>query len=260
MSPKFSQVTELPGSHILPIQLERSYARYAFAASFCNGKDVLEVACGGGQGLGILAEYANRVIGGDYDQVNLEYSRETYRNKPQVTILQLDAHKLPFIDQSMDVILLYEAIYYLTDPEKFIQECKRILRPGGTLILSTANKNWSDFNPSPFSHDYFSVPELKVLFQKYQFETSFFAAFPDQTSSTAAKLRSFVKKTAVRLKLMPKTMRGKVLLKRIFFGGLTNMPRELTKGSVPYTEPVSIPDDQLDCIHTTIFAVGQKKS
>ena len=39
------------------MQVERAYHRYYFGALYSQEKDVLEVACGGGQGLGILATH-----------------------------------------------------------------------------------------------------------------------------------------------------------------------------------------------------------
>jgi 2-polyprenyl-3-methyl-5-hydroxy-6-metoxy-1,4-benzoquinol methylase len=62
----YCTVTELPGSNATKEQLARLYHRYHFAAGFCEGKDVLEVACGAGQGLGYLARKAKSVVGGDY--------------------------------------------------------------------------------------------------------------------------------------------------------------------------------------------------
>jgi ubiquinone/menaquinone biosynthesis C-methylase UbiE len=75
----------------------------------------------------------------------------------------IDAHNLPFDDKSFDVVILYEAIYYLEHPERFIEEARRVLRENGTLLICTANKDWSGFNPSPYTYKYFSAPELFLL-------------------------------------------------------------------------------------------------
>lgn len=56
----YSTVTEIPGNKISKEQLTRLYHRYHFASLFCKGKDVLEVACGGGMGLGYLAKFAKK--------------------------------------------------------------------------------------------------------------------------------------------------------------------------------------------------------
>ena len=179
MSVNYSTVTELPGSLVARLQLERAYNRYKFASTFCKGKDVLEVACGGGQGLGLLSRSANRVVGADCEKDNLLHAYSTYAGRDDLEIVELDAHDLKFDDNSFDVILLYEAIYYLESPEQFLKECRRLLRGGGRLIICTANKDWVDFNPSPYSYRYFSVPELRQLCEEPGFDVQFFGAHPD---------------------------------------------------------------------------------
>lgn len=252
----FTTITELPDSEVIPIQIERELNRYRFGAEYCDHKNVLEVACGGGQGLGLLSEKANFVVGADLELKNVLTASQTYSNRQKITCLMLDAQKLPFKDHTFDTILIYEAIYYLPQPESFFEECRRVLKKGGTLIICTANKNWPDFNPSPYSQRYFSIPELNEILGKFGFSTKFFAAFPDFAETTAQKIRSLIKKVAVALHLIPKTMKGKVLLKKLFFGGLVKLPRELTNDCAPYTTPIPIPANQIDTIHTALFAVA----
>ena len=66
MTQTYTTVTELPGSGATSEQLAMLYARYALAAGFSRGKDVVEVACGPGIGLGYLARWARRVVGGEF--------------------------------------------------------------------------------------------------------------------------------------------------------------------------------------------------
>ena len=65
MRPDYTTVTEIPRGRVTREQLTRMCTRYYFASKFCEGKDVLEVGCGAGQGLGYLARKARRVVGGD---------------------------------------------------------------------------------------------------------------------------------------------------------------------------------------------------
>ena len=48
---------------------------------------------------------------------------------------------MPYKDNSIDVIILFEAIYYLPSVEKFVSECWRILRDRGKVLIATANKD-----------------------------------------------------------------------------------------------------------------------
>ncbi|MBI3836142.1 MAG: methyltransferase domain-containing protein [Planctomycetes bacterium] len=50
-----------------------------------------------------------------------------------------DAEQIPLSRESFDSIVSAEMIYYLKQPERFIAEAYRVLKPGGRLILSTTN-------------------------------------------------------------------------------------------------------------------------
>ena len=62
----YSSITESPGLKASKEQLARIWHRYRMAADYVQGKDVLEVGCGSGIGLGFLATYANCIVGGGY--------------------------------------------------------------------------------------------------------------------------------------------------------------------------------------------------
>lgn len=253
----YTTVTEITGYNVTSEQLQRMYTRYSFASEFCEGKDVLEVACGSGQGLGYLAKKAKRVVGGDYDEKILKCAKDYY--KDGIEIRQLDAHNLPFDNKSFDVVILYEAIYYLAQPEKFVNEARRVLRDNGVLIICTANKDWSGFNPSPYSYKYFSAPELCELFKQNGFSNAaLYGDCPVNAKTAKAKVISAIKRMAVTLHLIPKTMKGKEFLKRLFWGKLIPLPPEITDGIVEYTPPVPIPNDKPKFYYKVLFAVGKK--
>jgi ubiquinone/menaquinone biosynthesis C-methylase UbiE len=251
----YSTVTELPGGNATKEQLARMFHRYCFAASFCKGKDVLEVACGAGQGLGYLARRARRVVGGDYTEKLVQAAKDYYKDR--VEVHHLDAHQLPFEDKSFDVVILYEAIYYLGKPDKFLQEARRVLRDGGVLLIATVNKDWSEFNPSPFSTHYFSVPELGKMLQDNGFKVEFYGAFSALPDGLKEKTIGTVKKIAVALHLIPKTMKGKEFLKRIFFGKLIPLLPEIKDGMSEYTPPVPISYDKPDFEYKVIYTVAR---
>ena len=250
----FSTVTEVAGNRVTQDQLARLYHRYTFAAQFCDGMDVLEVACGTGQGLGYLAKKAKSVVGGDYTENLLRGAQQYYNGR--VPLLRLDAHALPFQNSSFDVVLLYEAIYYLAYPERFLVECRRVLRNKGILLICSVNKEWSDFNPSPYSVRYFSAIELSDLLRKHQFQVRMHAAFPVAAASLRDYLVSNIKRLAVTLRLIPKTMKGKELLKRLFLGSLSPLPSEVHKGMAGYTPPVAISDTEACTRFKILFALA----
>jgi ubiquinone/menaquinone biosynthesis C-methylase UbiE len=254
----FEAVTELAGEPISAEQLDRMYNRYSWAARLTQGKDVVEVACGSGPGLGLIARHARSLVAGDYSKVILERARRHYGQR--IALTEFDATAMPFADRSKDAVLIFEAIYYLPDPARFAAECRRILRPGGGVLIATANKDLSDFNPSPHSHQYFGARELGALFRGQGFSTEVFGYLAVDAVSWRQRVLRPVRKLAVALGLMPKTMAGKQLLKRLVFGKPVLMPAELTAEMGTYVEPTRLADDQPDTRHKVLYCVARLPS
>jgi len=249
----YATITELPGNKITSEQLARLYQRYRFAQQFCTEKEVMEVACGAGMGLGYLAKVAKKVIGGDIDKEILKYALKHYEGRDKIEIRKFDAQNLPFEDKSFDVVIFYEAIYYLAKPEKFVSEACRVLKDNGVLLICTVNKDWADFNPSPHSTKYFSAPELYSLVNQKFSQVQLFGAFPASNKGIKNKFLSSVKRTAVNFNLIPKTMKGKEIFKRVFFGKLLTLPSEIGDGEVEYSPPVAISSNQPNYQYKVLF-------
>ena len=108
--------------------------------------------------------------------------------------------------------------------EKFVTEAHRVLREGGVLLIATANKDWTEFNPSPFSTHYFSVSELSQILQNNSFKVECYGAFSAIPKTVKEKIMSTIRKIAVALHLIPKTMKGEEIFKKIFYGKLIPFP------------------------------------
>jgi ubiquinone/menaquinone biosynthesis C-methylase UbiE len=256
MATDFLSVTELANTPISVEQLDRLVNRYTWAAGYCRGKDVVEAACGVGPGLGLLAAVARSLEAGDYSRAILDIGRRHYGER--LRLQEFDAEAMPFADRSKDVIILFEAIYYLRRPESFLAECARVLRSGGQLLLATANKDLWDFHPSPFSHRYFGVVELAALCAQHGFEARFFGYQQVKRMPLRQRVLRPVKRFAVASGLMPKTMHGKRWLKRIVFGAELPMPAELVPGMRPYAAPTPIAGDAPDREHKIIYCAATR--
>ena len=256
----YTTVTEAPGAKASAEQLERLYTRYAFAARYCEGKEVLEVACGSGQGLGLLAKVSKRVVGGDIDEHNLVHARRQYAGRRGIELKVLDAQDLPFEDNAFDVIICFEAIYYLAQPVLFFKEAKRVLKSGGLLVLCSVNIEWEDFNPSPYSYKYYPVSGIARLLREAGFEdkSEFFASSPVPGDDAPDAVISAIKRAAVRLKVMPKTMKGKEFLKRVFFGRLSAMPAEIGDEAFKAPAPVRVMPVSPQNGYKIIYAIARK--
>lgn len=252
----FSSVTEVIGNRLTAEAISMMFTRYRFGAALARGKDVLEVACGSGQGLGLLAASARRVVGGDFTASLAEQAGMQYKGR--VPVLRLDAHALPFRHGSFDVALLYEAVYYLADVRRFLREARRVLRPGGSLVVCSANPQWSDFNPSPHSVRYYAAREIAALLDEEGFRTRLLAAYPAGNRGVARRMVSWIRRAAVAMNVMPKTMKGKEFLKRLFYGSLVEMPPELPDGQADVPAPVPVGPETPGGSYKVFFAVGTR--
>jgi len=229
--PDFTTVTEVPGVNVTRSELSQILTRYHWAAQGCRSLRILELGCGSGQGLGyFLGHGAATVVGTDIEEANLAHARRHYAGRTGIELAVVDAQQLPYPDADFDLVLLFEAIYYLPDAKRFLAEAFRVLRPGGRLLISTVNRSWPQFNPSPFSHWYPTVPEFHGALVQAGFTARIKGGYPDTETSLARKLVRMIRRGAVRLRLIPDTMKGKEFLKRIFYGRLLPMPHELADG------------------------------
>ena len=254
VSADYLAVTELAGDEVSREQIERLCRRYYWAGDYCRGRDVAEVACGTGQGLGYLAALAKSLRAGDHSDEILAIARGHYGDR--VRLEHFDAQQLPYGDQSFDVVVIFEAIYYLGSIERFLGECRRVLRPGGMLLIATANKDLFDFSPSPLSVRYYGVVELGETLARHGFAVEFFGDTPVDTVSWRQRVLRPVKKLVVASGIMPKSMAGKKLLKRLVFGGLVKMPAEITASMVPYQPPARLTVGEPDRHHKVILCAA----
>ena len=204
------------------------YTRYHWAGALSGGKDVLEVACGPGVGLGYLARHARSIVGGDYDERLLRRAQAHYRSR--IPLFRLDAAALPFADGAFDVVVMFEALYYLVRPEEFFREARRVLRPGGAVLVCLPNKDWTGFNPSPLTHRYFSAPELRGALAAAGLAPRVFGGFPAPARTLRDRILLSARRVAVNMRVVPKTMKGKEFVKRLLYRRLVPLPLEVHEG------------------------------
>ena len=252
----YSLITEIPGNRASAEQLDMIHTRYALAATFAKNRDVLEAAAGPGRGLGFLAYSAKSVTGGDIMDSLVKMAQAHYAGNRKVKVLAFDAQSLPFPDSSFDLVIMFEAVYYLPDAGKFIAEAGRVLRPGGTLLVCSVNREWSDFNPSPFSTRYYTARELEAMLSQAGFKAEIRAGFEATAKTPLQKGVSLVKRLAVKFGLIPKSMKGKAWLKRLFYGKLGELGPEIDD-SVPVHPLVRITAFPVTS-YKVLYAIGTK--
>lgn len=255
MTIDYSQITEAFGGSASSEQIQRMFNRYCFARQYCVGKTVLEVASGAGQGLGYLSGAAKFVAGGDYTEALVSQAKKHYGDR--VPLFRLDAHKLPFRNGAFDVVILYEAIYYLSRPEEFAKEAVRVLKTGGLLLICLPNKSLPDFHRSPFSHYYYTPSELLALLSPFGFKVDFFGDVLVDYESPKSRLQMLLKMVASRFHLMPKSLKGREYLKRLIYGRLIPIPSEITEDLCKYRPLQRISLSTIPCPYRVIFGVAK---
>jgi len=124
--------------------------------ALCEPYRILDVGCGiGGSTLYLTEKFGsiaqnNLKLDGGVDRVTatgitlspVQANRATERAKiagleSNVNFLVADALNMPFPDESFDLVWSLESGEHMPDKIKFLQECCRVLKPGGTLILAT---------------------------------------------------------------------------------------------------------------------------
>lgn len=99
--------------------------------------DLLDVGCGQGRILKLLASRAQRAVGVDInsDARRLARAELLLAGTSNTTLRQGDMMALPFEDREFDTIILDDVLRLATDPVAAIVEAKRLLNPGGRLIV-----------------------------------------------------------------------------------------------------------------------------
>lgn len=115
--------------------------RYAIARNLAAGKVVLDIACGEGYGSHLLADVAKQVFGVDVDAGTIAHATGKYQ-KPNLSFSVGNAAKIPLADHTVDLVVSYETIEHHDQHEAMLSEIKRVLKPGGLLIISSPDKKY----------------------------------------------------------------------------------------------------------------------
>ncbi len=149
----------LPGIAVENYWFRRHEAAYRAIGHWCAVAHVLEIGTGEGYGADLLSATAGRIVALDYDASAVEHLHSAY---PGLDVVRGNAVELPFANGALDVVACLQVIEHLWDQPALIGECHRVLRPGGTLLISTPNR--LTFPPgNPFHSRELSAAELADL-------------------------------------------------------------------------------------------------
>jgi ubiquinone/menaquinone biosynthesis C-methylase UbiE len=113
--------------------------RYVFAGELVRGRNVLDAACGEGYGAAYLARTAHSVSAVDISEDAIAHARSRYRSD-KLDFQVADCCCLPFEDDRFDCIVSFETLEHLEDQSGLLKEFRRVLQPGGFLVISSPDK------------------------------------------------------------------------------------------------------------------------
>jgi SAM-dependent methyltransferase len=140
-----------------------------------RGHRVLEVGCGAGVDLARFAKGGADVVGVDLASSAIDLARANFEQQGLSGEFRVaDGEALPFPESSFDLVYAHGVVQYTTNPQRLVDECRRVLKPGGEAVFQVYNRiSWlnalSKLMKVGLEHDdapvllKFSIAEFKTL-------------------------------------------------------------------------------------------------
>jgi SAM-dependent methyltransferase len=145
-----------------------------------RGRSVLEVGCGAGVDLVRFARGGAAVTGVDLSQSAIDLAKANFGQQGlQADLRVADGEALPFPDGAFDIVFAHGVVQYTANPQRLVDECRRVLKPGGLAIFQVYNRiSWlnalSKVMKVGLEHDdapvllKFSIPEFRRLVSGFE--------------------------------------------------------------------------------------------
>lgn len=131
--------------------------------------NILDVGCASGTFTNKVSSLfpQAKITGIDVHQSAIKYGQIKY---PHINFILADAHRIPFKDSSLDLVICYETIEHLNKPLEALKEMRRVLKKDGTALIAmdsgsllfglvwffwerTKGKVWQDAHIHPYHHN-----------------------------------------------------------------------------------------------------------
>lgn len=142
---------------------QRLFKAYVVAQDYVKG-DVLEVGCGEGRGIELLTRQARSFTAVD----KIKPVVDTLQKKhPSARIVSMNIPPLSGLaDNAYDLVVSFQVIEHIQDDVLFLQEIHRVLKSGGTALLTTPNRKLS-LTRNPWHIREYLPDELEQLARKF---------------------------------------------------------------------------------------------
>jgi ubiquinone/menaquinone biosynthesis C-methylase UbiE len=141
---------------------QRLLKAYLVAKPYIKG-ELLELGCGEGRGVEILAPLAKSYTAIDKIKVVIERLKDKF---PDYSFVSGHFPPFPFEDNSFDTIVTFQVIEHIKKDHLFLQEIHRVLKPGGTALITTPNIKMT-LSRNPWHIREYTAESLKSLCETY---------------------------------------------------------------------------------------------
>lgn len=146
---------------------QRLYFAYVEATKYLMEQpdaNVLEIGCGAGRGMELLAANCNKYTGIDKNDKLLALHKQAY---PNFNFIAKNIPPMSFLeDDTYDIVISFQVIEHINNDALFLKEISRVLKPGGVAIITTPNRSMS-LTRNPWHVREYEAAELTKLAQNY---------------------------------------------------------------------------------------------
>lgn len=106
-----------------------------------RGRRVLEIGCGAGVDLARFAKGGANVVGLDLASSAIDLARANFEQQGLAGEFRVgNGEALPFPENSFDLVYAHGVVQYTANPQRLVDECRRVLHPGGEAIFQVYNR------------------------------------------------------------------------------------------------------------------------
>jgi len=145
-----------------------------------RGRRVLEVGCGAGTDLVRFAKGGAIVSGVDLSRSAIALARQNFeQQRLEADLREADGEHLPFADNTFELVYAHGVVQYTPHPQALVDECRRVLKPGGEAVFQVYNRiSWlnalSKLMKVPLEHEdapvllKYSAAEFRALLNGFR--------------------------------------------------------------------------------------------
>jgi len=145
----------IPSDNVIHQRLSKAYE---VAVPYIQG-DVLELGCGEGRGIDLISPKASSYLGLDKIEVIINRLKNKY---PKLNFESGSFPPVQIKDNSFDTIVTFQVIEHIKHDRLFLEEIYRLLKPGGTALISTPNIKMT-LSRNPWHEREYTSEELTTL-------------------------------------------------------------------------------------------------